>query len=234
MSESYSRLYHRFKREFPDVYADDHALATWVRLLMLADASWPLVPPVPRSVRAKPLASLVAAGLVSVADDCYTVLGLDAERTRRSDAGRTGAAVRWQSDGNANAMPSKAKQSRDETRQAEQGPSTDKYDGRADLEAFLVITRRAPTPRQRRLLDDVLDRRDMTGPEWAADVMFKHPDDPIGAVLEADKAYRAERIAEAQAQEAPKPKPRRSGSGLPETTREIMAEMALLRSETVS
>lgn len=110
-------------------------------------------------------------------------------------------------------------------------PATrERPDGRADLEAFLIIKRRAPTPRQRRLLDEVLDRHDLTGPEWSADIMFKHPDDPIGAVLEADKAYRAERIAEAQAAEAPKPKPRRR-PGLPQTTREIMAEMALLRGE---
>lgn len=111
-------------------------------------------------------------------------------------------------------------------------PSTrESFDGRDDLEAFLVLRRRAPTPKQRRLLDEVLDRHDLTGPAWAADVMYKHPDDPIGAVLEADKAYRAERIAEAQAAEAPKPIPRRP-RGLPQTTREIMAEMALLRGET--
>ena len=105
------------------------------------------------------------------------------------------------------------------------------FDGRADLEAFLVITRRAPTPKQRRLLDEMLDRHDLTGPAWAADIMYHHPDDPIGAVIEADKAWRAERIAEAQAAEKPKPIPRRS-RGLPQTTREIMAEMAILQRET--
>jgi hypothetical protein len=109
----------------------------------------------------------------------------------------------------------------------EVGP-TERDDGRADLEAFLVITRRAPTPKQRRLLDEMLDRHDLTGPAWAADIMFRHPDDPIGAVIAADKAWRAERIAEAQAAEKPKPHPRRP-RGLPQTTREIMAEMAELR-----
>jgi len=104
------------------------------------------------------------------------------------------------------------------------------YDGRADLEMFLLLRRRAPTPKQRRLLDEVMDRHDLTGPEWAADVMVRHPDDPIGAVIEADKAWRAVRIAEAQAADPPKPKPRRK-RGLPQTTREIMAEMALLRGE---
>jgi hypothetical protein len=103
-------------------------------------------------------------------------------------------------------------------------------DGRADLEAFLLLRRRAPTPKQRRLLDEIMDRRDLTGPEWAADVMLRHPDDPIGAVIEADKAWRATRIAEAQAAEAPKTQPRRP-RGLPQTTREIMAEMELLRGE---
>jgi hypothetical protein len=110
-------------------------------------------------------------------------------------------------------------------------PTTrERFDGREDLEAFLLIKRRAPTPRQRRLLDEVLDRHDLTGAAWAADVMLKHPDDPIGAVLEADKAWRAERIAAAQAAESPKPQPRRC-RGLPTSTREIMSEMALLRKE---
>jgi len=114
VSEAYSRLYHRFGREFPDVYADDRALAAWVRLLLVADASWPMRPPLPRSVRVKPLNCLVEAGLVILEGDAYTVRGLDAERTRRSDAGRVGAAKRWQSERNANAMPR-----RDETRLAE-------------------------------------------------------------------------------------------------------------------
>jgi len=105
------------------------------------------------------------------------------------------------------------------------------YDGRADLEAFVVLKRRAPSPKQRRLLDEVLDRHDLTGPAWAADVMFRHPDDPIGGVIEADKEWRAERIAAAQAAEKPKPQPKRP-RGLPQTTREIMAEMAALQRET--
>lgn len=109
MSESYSRLYHRFRREFPDIYADDHALAGWVRLLLVADASWPMRPPLPRSARASVVRCLESAGLLILDGDAYTVRGLDAERTRRRDAGRKGAAQRWQSDGNAvanaNEMP---------------------------------------------------------------------------------------------------------------------------------
>jgi hypothetical protein len=52
--------------------------------------------------------------------------------------------------------------------------------------------------------------------------MLRHPDDPIGAVIAADKAWRSERIAEAQAAEKPTPKPHRP-KGLPESARDILA-----------
>lgn len=120
MADPYSRLYHRFPEEFRAVYADDRALATWVRLLLQADASWPLRPPLPRSVKPKALGVLTEAGLVTVTGDTYCIRGLDAERTRRRDAARTGAAQRWQSDGNATAdataMPRRDETSKEETR----------------------------------------------------------------------------------------------------------------------
>jgi hypothetical protein len=119
MTESYSRLYHRFAVEFPEVYSNDSSLATWVRLLLLADASWPMRPPLPRSAKMRHVQHLAMAGLIEiVGDEEYTVRGLDAERTRRRDAGRTGAAKRWQSERNANASAD-AMPRRDETRQAE-------------------------------------------------------------------------------------------------------------------
>ena len=105
MSESYSRLYHRFPTEFPEIWADERAFGSWTKLLMLADASWPIRPPLPRSVRAPVLAKLRDAGLLAVEGDTYIVRGLDAERTRRRDAAAVGAAKRWHSDGNANALP---------------------------------------------------------------------------------------------------------------------------------
>lgn len=120
MSDAYSRLYHRFAKEFRAIYDDDRALATWVRLLMLADASWPMRPPLPRSAKRHQVAQLLACGLLILDGEDYTILGLDAERTRRRDAGRTGAAKRWQSDGNANAsataMPRRDETSKEETR----------------------------------------------------------------------------------------------------------------------
>ena len=130
--DPYSRLYWRFKDEYPGVWDDDHELATWVRLLVGGDQAWPASPSLPRSVAARALSKLETAGLVArESGDRYRVRGQKKERERRSSAGRAGAYGRWgdtdanamqtddesQSDRNANAMP--AEQSRAETSKAE-------------------------------------------------------------------------------------------------------------------
>lgn len=102
-ADPYSRLYFRFSREFPAVYADDRLLAAWVRLLMVADASWPMSPPLPQLIARRILARLVEEGLVLVSGHTYSVRGLDAERGRRRNAARDAALVRWQSARNADA-----------------------------------------------------------------------------------------------------------------------------------
>lgn len=112
MSESYSRLYHRFATEFPEIWADDRMFGAWSKLLVMADASWPMRPALPRSVRRNVVTTLTTAGLLLLDGDAYTVRGLDAERNRRRDAAAVGAAKRWHSDGNANALP---RRERDET-----------------------------------------------------------------------------------------------------------------------
>jgi hypothetical protein len=76
---------------FATIYGDDHRLATWLRLLMGADAVWPSTPAIPRSVGEDALAALVDAGLVELLPhDHYRIHGLDAERERRSAQGRAG------------------------------------------------------------------------------------------------------------------------------------------------
>lgn len=200
-ADPYSRLYHRFRKEFPDVWADDRALATWVRLLYIADASWPMDPPLPRSVRGKPLQALIDSGLVSLIGECYTMRGLNAERTRRKDAAARAAALRWHSGSNADALPRRTRDETSTNTNAEHSADAEDHDGRDDLEAFLLVTRRAPSPKQRKVLDDVLALRDLSGPSWAAQVILSNPDDPIGAVIREDKKWRDERIAAAKTQE---------------------------------
>jgi hypothetical protein len=90
-SDPYSRVYHRIQDEYPNVFDDELALGTWLRLLVLAEGSYPAQPHLPRKVKAKPLALLVESGLITLLPaDRYAVKGLREERERRSAAGRKG------------------------------------------------------------------------------------------------------------------------------------------------
>jgi hypothetical protein len=237
----YSRIYHSIvdDAKFATVYDDDRRLATWLRLLIVAEQAHPASAYIPVGTSRAAVLALVDAGLIDLGTGSrYRIHGLDAERGRRSDAARVGGMASGRSravEQPLNVRSTKTnldETSKDETRRAEQSAreSLPAEDGRDDLEAFMLITRKVPTTRQRALLDGLLDRHDLTGPKWAADIMLRHPDDPIGAVIEADKAWRAERIAEAQAAEVPKAIPRRS-HGLPQSARDILAQMKELESE---
>ncbi len=111
----YSRVYHEIVDDpkFARVYDNDAALATWLRMLLLADATHPMPAPLPRRTSAVSL--LIDVGLVEERPGHrFVIKGLQVERERRSASGRIGAAVRWENERNANAMPSKAEQRKDE------------------------------------------------------------------------------------------------------------------------
>ena len=223
----YSRVYWSIMDDpkFDGIRDDCRVMGAWLLLLVQADMSHPAPAHLPRTVPSAATKRLGEAGLIDIlTGHRYRIRGLDAERERRKSAA-TRDPSGSQSGPKREAVGRIDETRRDEHRQDEAD------DGRADLEAFLIIKRRAPSPRQRQLLDDVLMRHDLTGPAWAADVMYRHPDDPIGAVIEEDKAWRAERIRAAQEAERPKPIPRRP-RGIPQSTRELMAEWsATLQSE---
>jgi hypothetical protein len=99
-------------RRFVRLYHDEPALhqltdaqlGAWVRLVLIADAVWPHRPPFPRTSRTS--LQLVRLGLVTrLPHGCYALPSLDRDRERESARGRHAAAVRWQSAGNARAMP---------------------------------------------------------------------------------------------------------------------------------
>lgn len=97
--------------QFARVYGNDHALATWLRMLLIADAMWPASAPM--TSRNPTVRLLIDVGLVlQRPGNRYSIRGLDAERERRSAYGRNAAAVRWQSERNAEVMPNRAEQSR--------------------------------------------------------------------------------------------------------------------------
>lgn len=75
-------------------------------------------------------------------------------------------------------------------------------DGRDDLEAFLLVTRRAPSAKQRRVLDDYLVIFDESGPKRAARIILSNPSDPIGAIMADLDEHRKARLAEVQEQES--------------------------------
>jgi hypothetical protein len=101
----FARIYYQeFRRDYPEVYADDAAWCAWTRMLIASEEAWPAMPEMPRSVKSKGLRVLVDRGLVTITGTTFVLKGWVLERTKRAESGRTGAAVRWDSDGNANAM----------------------------------------------------------------------------------------------------------------------------------
>lgn len=136
-SDKYVRVYYRVIDDdrFEGIYTDDRHLATWLRLLLMADAVWPASAPIPRSARPASVERLIKAGLIELMPhDHYRVHGLDRERDMRSHVGRNGAAVRWQNNGNAVASEPNMHR-RDEQRQDEQR-------ARAREDAELLRTKR--------------------------------------------------------------------------------------------
>ena len=107
----YVRIYHvDLMRDYPEVCADDSALALWLRLLVIADRMWPTRPELPRSAKGRGLALLLRSGLVQQdSTGHFSIRGYDKERVVRQDAARNAAAVRWHSTsnavGNAETMP---------------------------------------------------------------------------------------------------------------------------------
>lgn len=82
---------------FATIYPDDRNLATWLRMLQLADAMYPAPAPLAgfnrRSVAA--LADPECGLIELVGVNRYRLHGLKTERMLQSDAGRAGAAARW-------------------------------------------------------------------------------------------------------------------------------------------
>lgn len=238
MTDKHVRVYYSIRddEKFDEVYPDDAKLACWLRLLLDADAAYPAPASLPRSVKARPLAALVAAGLVDLLPgDMFRLHGMEAERNRRAEAGRAGGLASGASRGRSTPVPDTVERRPEQSfgaslpqqRQAEHSKAEHSNgDGeREDVHAFFLVRRRYPTMKQQQVLDEVLDRHDVTGPAWAAGVILKNPDDPIGAVLAADKVWRDERIEAAKAAER-KPPPVKRRAGLPEHTRELLAHWA--------
>lgn len=116
-SDPYSRHYWRLVDDpkFADIYGDDHHFALWSRLLMIADQAWPATAHLPLGARRASVAKLQEVKLIHVLPGGrFRMNGTDNERAKRSHQASNAAALRWQYARTADAMPSKAKQSKEE------------------------------------------------------------------------------------------------------------------------
>ena len=103
---AYCRVYYSVKDDpkFETIFGDNNHLATWLRLLMAADAIWPASPDLPGSARKASVQALVSAELVDLLPmGMYRIRGLDAERGARRDAARVSAGHRTPSERSPNA-----------------------------------------------------------------------------------------------------------------------------------
>jgi hypothetical protein len=118
----YVRVYHTIvdDERFAEVFHSPVRLGTWLQLLLLADAMYPASAPMPSYANRAAVKVLVDCGLIELADHRqYRVHGLASERAKRSQTGRTGAAMRWHSDGNAESMHTRAEPNRTEPGQSQ-------------------------------------------------------------------------------------------------------------------
>lgn len=94
----YSRVYWTIRNDprLLGIYPNDAHLATWMRLLLAADMSWPAPADIPSNVSRKSLEALESAGIIElVAGGMFTFHGLDAERGRRREAAAASARRRY-------------------------------------------------------------------------------------------------------------------------------------------
>jgi hypothetical protein len=104
----FARIYYvDLQRDYPEVWRDNDVHATYSRLLALADATWPVIPEVPRSEKRPYVQKLIDASLVSMCSEFgYRIKGFDAERSARSNAASNAASIGWASRrASAGAMP---------------------------------------------------------------------------------------------------------------------------------
>jgi hypothetical protein len=139
---------------FPDVWDNDRLLATWLRLLALADKLWPTPAELPRAVSTASVKALADAGLIALLPKHrFVVRGLDAVRKRRKDAASTAANHRWgnangnavsNANGNAKTMPTRPDhiKTRPDQSSANGSKTLETFDKDAYVEEVANITKR--------------------------------------------------------------------------------------------
>jgi hypothetical protein len=121
----YSRVYHEIMDDpaFERVYSNPSALGTWLQMLLTADAMYPTSAPM--TSRNPTVRLLIEVGLViEKPGNRYSIRGLEAERERRSAIGRNAAAVRYQRERSATAVPRRDETSKDKPSNGANAPES--------------------------------------------------------------------------------------------------------------
>jgi len=163
MSEraAYSRVYWSIVDDpkFISIYDDDHHLAAWLRLLLIADQAHPASAHLPANVRRQSVTALTSCGLIDLAGQRYRVHGLDAERERRRLAA-TNRPVPTRDPSGTRPVPerdpsgiqtpglSRAEGSQDKTSQAEPG-------GADPLDTYWTLSGSFPSGNAKRWLEEL-------------------------------------------------------------------------------
>lgn len=97
-ADPYVRVYYRIidDERFATVYDDDARLALWLRLLLIADGTYPAPAPIPAGIRRAAFTHLVDVGLVDLAPGGrFRIHGMEAERGGRAAKAAAAAKTRW-------------------------------------------------------------------------------------------------------------------------------------------
>lgn len=223
MSErAYCRVYYSIKDDpkFDGIRDDDHHLATWLRLLMTADAIWPASPDLPASARKASVKALVVAELVDLLPGGrFRIHGLDAERGSRRDNARAAAAHRPLSERSANAQQTLTSRARSEPSRAETEPSRAEQTAPDSIDAFHRRTGDVPGPKLMSWINELSDRHGeirvasmisetpldgMTPPDYLKAVQNRLRLDDIAAAR-SERVAEERRVAEKRASLRPLP-----------------------------
>lgn len=92
--DPYVRVYYRALTDEKFRTLSSDAWGHWVRLLVIADGMYPASAPLPRWAKSGPLKELTAARIVSVEGEYFRIVGMEPERSRRSEAATFAADVK--------------------------------------------------------------------------------------------------------------------------------------------